>query len=455
MLNFKPSRKMIISKQSSFTFALLFLFSVSQAVTIKGTVKNASPGQFLYLFEYYGELIVKYDSTTVGKNGNFHLGKGKEYPRGLYRIGFNKDSSSSLVLGEKEIEVNSALPGFQKNFIVNNSTENQLFKEYYQASNRFAAEVDKLQKQFDQNAPAMEKDQEGYTRLVNSLRIQYDSLTKIKNKELSAIVSKNPGSFSAKIAASYLTPDTLKADSYFTNNDYTDIEMTRGDMLANKVKTYFQLFVQPQEQSLASGVNTLLLKLPLGSANREVSMISMLILFNQFQMPLNKQLKSQLKAEYPNSKYAKLVYPQLRQDPPDVGDLAPNIVMNDTSGKPVSLESFRGKVVLIDFWASWCGPCRMENPNVVRAYNKYKEKGFTILSVTLDNSREKWIQALKKDNLTWTHVSELKGWETSASRLYHVTGIPATFLLDKTGKIIARNLRGPALDEMLDKVLTP
>jgi len=184
-------------------------------------------------------------------------------------------------------------------------------------------------------------------------------------------------------------------------------------------------------------------------------MISILSLFNLFQLGINRQLKSQLKAEYPNSKYVKALLPLLRQDPPDVGDIAPNFAMSDTNGKPVSLESMKGKVVLLDFWASWCGPCRMENPNVVRAYQKYKDKGFTILSVSLDNSREKWLQALKKDGLTWTHVSELRGWDTSAGKLYHVTGIPATFLIDKDGKIIARNLRGSALDEMLDRVLTP
>lgn len=445
---------MIISRHASISILFLTFFSVSQAVSIKGTIKNAPSGQFIYLFEYYGELILKYDSTQIGKNGNFNFGKGKEYPRGLYRIGFSKDTSNNLVIGEKEVEIASSTPGFQRNFTVDNSTENTLFHEFTQISMRFATQVDKLQKRFDQLGPMAEQNQEEYTKLVNGLRTKYDSLTKVKNAELKEMIKKGPTSFSAKIATANLTPDTLKADTYFTPGDLTDVEMTRGDMLSNKVKTYFQLFVQPQEQALASGVNTVLLKLPVGSPNREVALISMLMLFNQFQMPLNKQLKSQLKAEYPSSRYAKLIYPLLRQDPPDIGDIAPNFVMNDTSGKPISLESLKGKIVLLDFWASWCGPCRMENPNVVRAFNKYKEKGFTVFSVSLDNSRDKWLQALKKDGLTWTHVSELKGWDTSASRLYQVTGIPATFLIDKTGKIIARNLRGPALDEMLDKVLT-
>jgi thiol-disulfide isomerase/thioredoxin len=278
-------------------------------------------------------------------------------------------------------------------------------------------------------------------------------LNKAKNKKLVEIQKKAPVSFVAKIASTSINTDTTNAGNYFTKSDLTDIEMTRGDMLSNKVKTYFQLYVQPQEQILASSVNELLLKLPYGSPNREVAFMTMLTLFNQFQMVLNKQLKIQYRSEYPQSKYAKELWPLLRPEAAEVGDIAPNITMADTLGKMISLESFRGKVVLIDFWASWCGPCRMENPNVVRAYQKYRSKGFTVFSVSLDNKKENWLAAIKKDNLTWTHVSELKGWETSASRLYQVTGIPATFLLDKEGKIVARNLRGPALEEMLEKLL--
>ncbi|MBC7389932.1 MAG: TlpA family protein disulfide reductase [Opitutaceae bacterium] len=292
-----------------------------------------------------------------------------------------------------------------------------------------------------------------YNKIVSELRLRYDSLLKSRNKSYSNLEAKNPSTFTAKVAGSYISADTVKAGNYFTKADLTDPELTKGDMLSNKIKTYFQLYVQPQEQALASAVNDLLLKMPYGSPNREVTLMSILVLFNQFTSPLNKQIKTQYKAEYPNSRYAKALFPQLKQDAPDVGDDAPNIIMKDTLGKTVSLESFKGKVVLIDFWASWCGPCRMENPNVVRAYKKYKDKGFTIYSVSLDNSKDKWLAAIKKDHLTWTHVSDLKGWETSVNKVYQVTGIPATFLVGKDGKIVGKNLRGPALDEMLEKLL--
>lgn len=132
-----------------------------------------------------------------------------------------------------------------------------------------------------------------------------------------------------------------------------------------------------------------------------------------------------------------------------VGAEAPDFTMMNLEGEPVSLSDFKGKVVLIDFWASWCGPCRKDNPHVVELYNKYKADGFEILGVSLDKTQDRWEQAVAKDNLTWTHVSDLKGWSNAVAKMYSVSSIPHTVLLDKEGKIIARKLRGPSLDKQL------
>ncbi len=141
----------------------------------------------------------------------------------------------------------------------------------------------------------------------------------------------------------------------------------------------------------------------------------------------------------------------------DINQVAPDFTMNDVNGKPVALSSLRGTYLLIDFWASWCGPCRRENPNLVKSYNKYnkKGKGFEVVGVSLDTEedREKWIEAIKKDKLTWLQLSDLQGWQSSAGKLYGINAIPMNFLLDPEGKVVAKGLRGADLDTKLESLL--
>jgi peroxiredoxin len=139
-----------------------------------------------------------------------------------------------------------------------------------------------------------------------------------------------------------------------------------------------------------------------------------------------------------------------------VGKPAMDFTQNDTLGVPVSLASFKGKYVLVDFWASWCGPCRKENPNVVKAYNEFKDKNFSIISVSLDQpgAKNKWMDAIHKDNLTWTHVSDLKYWDNDVAKLYGIRAIPQNFLLDPQGNIVAKNLNGETLEKKLSEIIT-
>jgi len=138
-----------------------------------------------------------------------------------------------------------------------------------------------------------------------------------------------------------------------------------------------------------------------------------------------------------------------------VGAYAMDFTQNDTLGKPVSLSDFKGKYVLIDFWASWCGPCRAENPNVVKAFNEYKDKKFTVLGISLDQpgKQQAWLDAIHKDNLTWTHVSDLKFWDNAVAKQYGIRAIPQNLLIDQDGKIIAKNIRGEELNKKLAEVI--
>ena len=181
---------------------------------------------------------------------------------------------------------------------------------------------------------------------------------------------------------------------------------------------------------------------------------------NNFVAPLTK-----LTQRFPNHKgiadalvYVKMQASQSQTQKqrgikPAVGDMAPELTMNDIEDKPFSLSQLKGKFVLIDFWASWCGPCREENPNVVAAYNQFKNKNFTVLGVSLDKNKQAWIDAIKEDKLTWQQISDLKYWSSAATSLYGFDGIPYNVLIDPQGKIIATDLRESALQNKLTEVL--
>lgn len=167
---------------------------------------------------------------------------------------------------------------------------------------------------------------------------------------------------------------------------------------------------------------------------------------------LYKTIRDSLIGRYPDHEFVRHLDQKL-VGVVTAGMEAPDIALEGPDGKVRRLSDLRGKVVLIDFWASWCRPCRAENPNVVRIYNMYKDKGFEVFSVSLDNKREAWLQAIESDGLVWeNHVSDLRGWSSAGGRLYGVSSIPATVLVGRDGKVLARNLRGPQLESALKEL---
>ncbi len=176
----------------------------------------------------------------------------------------------------------------------------------------------------------------------------------------------------------------------------------------------------------------------------------------QFELPDLEEIVSAMDTNLNGSQYLQSLKKRIGVlKSVEIGQPAPDFTMNDSAGKPVALSSLKGKVLLVDFWASWCGPCRAENPNVVKAYQAYGKKGFDILGCSFDQNRDKWLKAVKDDKLTWNQVSDLKGWANAAGKLYGVNSIPANVLLDKDQKIIGRNLRGEDLMKKLAEIFGP
>jgi peroxiredoxin len=172
-------------------------------------------------------------------------------------------------------------------------------------------------------------------------------------------------------------------------------------------------------------------------------------------MDVFRKVDEELRKKYPTNPDINMFHNMLtKMAAARQGSDAPEINLPDPNGKNIALSSLRGKVVLIDFWASWCGPCRKEMPNVVAAYKKYKDKGFEIYGVSLDKELQSWVEAIKKDGITWIQVSDLQYWNSVAAKAYNVQGIPYTVLLDKEGKIIAKNLRGEQLDKAIEQALS-
>lgn len=246
-----------------------------------------------------------------------------------------------------------------------------------------------------------------------------------------------------------LAPVYAKAQSLASDVQKATLDQQRSPVYQNTMQDKFKALQKDREAKLKEFIVShpysylsLMAVSSMGGPSADVSVIE----------PLYNSLSQNLK-DSEAGKQLKQSFASLKATA--IGTLAPDFTQNDVSGKPVKLSSFRGKYVLLDFWASWCGPCRQENPNVVRIFNKYKDKNFTVLGVSLDrpDGKAAWLNAIKDDGLTWTHVSDLKYWNNAAASLYFVQSIPQNFLIDPDGKIVAKNLRGAELESKLIELL--
>lgn len=363
----------------------------SAPYVLKGKVNGAS-GQMVYLSNFINNVPNRLDSAQVGEDGSFELGMANP-ALDFYQVALNDQDFCIIITDSTEqgVYVEADAGNMMKSYAVTGSKQTALLVDFYRTSDEFEANREEMRIEYEAVSGS------GDTSRIMDVQERVITLGNTYYEYLTNTIRENPGS---PVCLSILG----KLDPRNELELYKLAEMNLRKTMPNS----------PYVQSLAQQIST---------------------------------LEQQAEAMRLQQEEAERMANLLKQ-----GTEAPEINMATPQGEPMPLSSLRGKIVLIDFWASWCKPCRAENPNVVKLYNKYKGAGFDIYGVSLDKSKDAWVQAIQQDGLSWHHVSDLGFWNSAAAKLYGVNSIPFTVLLDKEGKVIETRLRGAALEQKLEEI---
>lgn len=433
------------------TYLLLLLSSTqlfAKFLKIEGSVANTTQKQ-VYLYNYTGnELFVK-DSSLLDKNAySFKIDQNTAV--GIYALGFSDIDVLNIVIKSENIQAD--YDGEKWNVVEGNDSKE--IQKYFNHINSYDETLSQIEMSYRSIVHLQQADPEAFQEQFIPVRQSLDSLNKARIGFFKNLHDNTSSAFTRKIASIFLMDENTSKLTYFSASNFTDEQLTKGLILEKKINMYFMSYVSINAQNIGEEFSSVISLAPTNSTARKVVYATLIKIASAVNQDYAKELYVSMKNEFSNDEYTARIKKYVPKGAPEIGDEAPDVALQNAEGKTMKLSDLKGQIVLLDFWASWCGPCRSEMPHVVRAYEQFNDKGFTVFSVSLDSDKSRWLNAIKQDNMTWNyHVSELKKWDSEAAREYFVRGIPATFLIDENGIIVGKNLRGSALHEKLAELM--